>query len=125
MARQRDGQSRRFNLLVAIATVLCFLHLPINGSQTLAVPGSGAEARRARLEKLKELKTKLLEKGLKVSGRKADLVERLMEALPKTRKIPQAQEPTIFEYFRYGCVHSSAGESSARLERVELGCLGC
>ena len=100
MARQRVGQSRRFNLLVAIATVvLCFLHLPINGSQTLAVPGSGTEARRARLEKLKmkELKTKLREKGLKVSGRKADLVERLMEALPKMRKIPQAEEPAIFD----------------------------
>ena len=65
----------------------------------LAVPGSGAGARRARLEKLnmKELKTKLREKGLKVSGRKADLVERLMEELPKTRKIPQPQEPAIFD----------------------------
>ena len=91
MARQRDGQSRRFNLLVAIATVvLCFLHLPINGSQTLAVPGSGAGARRARLEKLnmKELKTKLREKGLKVSGRKADLVERLVEHMaPEIKRV--------------------------------------
>ena len=82
MVRQRVGQSRRFKVLVAIATVvLCFSHLPINGSQTLAVPGSGTEARRARLEKLKmkELKTKLREMGLKVSGRKADLVERLVK----------------------------------------------
>ncbi|CAK9016887.1 unnamed protein product [Durusdinium trenchii] len=81
MARQRVGQSR-FKLLVAIAiVVLCFLHLPINGSQTLAVPGSGRETTRASLEKLavRKLKTKLREKGLKVSGRKADLVERLVK----------------------------------------------
>ena len=81
MARQRAGQSR-FKLLVAIViVVLCFLHLPINGSQTLAVPGSGRETTRASLEKLtvRKLKTKLREKGLKVSGRKADLVERLVK----------------------------------------------
>ena len=97
MVRQRVGQSRRFKVLVAIATVvLCFSHLPINGSQTLAVPGSGTETRRARLEKLmvKELKTKLREKGLKVSGRKAELVERLME---ENRRIPKAEEPAHFD----------------------------
>ena len=103
MARQRAGQSR-FKLLVAIViVVLCFLHLPINGSQTLAVPGSGRETTRASLEKLtvRKLKTKLREKGLKVSGRKADLVERLvkytaMESMEikrvrnGKRKIPEA-----------------------------------
>ena len=81
MARQRAGQSR-FKLLVAIViVVLCFLHLPISGSQTLAVPGSGRETTRASLEKLtvRKLKTKLREKGLKVSGRKADLVARLVK----------------------------------------------
>ena len=71
---------------VIVATVvLCFLHMPINGAffQALAVPGSGREAtsalRKANLQKLKmkEVKAKLREKGLTVSGRKADLVERL------------------------------------------------
>ena len=99
MVRQRVGQSRRFKVLVAIATVvLCFSHLPINGSQTLAVPG-GREAARASLKKLMvpELRTKLRERGLNVSGQKADLVERLMEALPKMRKIPKAEEPARFD----------------------------
>ena len=70
-------------MLFAIAiVVLCFLHLPINGSQTLAVRG-GREATRASLKKLMvpEKKTKLREKGLNVSGPKADLVERWVEAL--------------------------------------------
>ena len=96
MARQRVGQSLRFKLLVAIATVvLCFLHLPINASQTLAV-SSGREATRGNLEKLtvRELRTKLRKKGLKVSGRKADLVERLVKM---TRRIPKAEEPAIFD----------------------------
>ena len=53
MARQRVGQSRSFKLLFAIAVVaLCFLHLPINGPQTLAAPGSGREATRASLRKV-------------------------------------------------------------------------
>eukprot|EP00438_Fugacium_kawagutii_P002953 Skav219507 [mRNA] locus=scaffold3561:11233:11511:+ [translate_table: standard] len=39
---------------------------------------------------MKDLKSMLREKGLKVSGNKQDLVERLMEALPKVRKIPEA-----------------------------------
>ena len=92
MACQQVG-SRRWKLLVVATVVLCFLHLPINGwRQALAVPGSGREATRASLQKLKvqELKKRLREKGLKVSGKKADLVERLMEALPKMRKIPEA-----------------------------------
>eukprot|EP00438_Fugacium_kawagutii_P015807 Skav218097 [mRNA] locus=scaffold1454:82189:84299:+ [translate_table: standard] len=100
MARQRVGQSRRCKLSLAIVTVvLCFLHLPINGSQTLAAPG-GREATRASLEKLmvRELRTKLHEQGLQVSGQKADLVERLLEhmAMEKKRvrsgkrKIPEA-----------------------------------
>eukprot|EP00438_Fugacium_kawagutii_P003152 Skav218932 [mRNA] locus=scaffold678:83969:85975:+ [translate_table: standard] len=96
MARQRVGQLRRFKVLVAIATVmLCFLHLPINGSQTLAVPG-GREATRASLKKLMvpQLRTKLRERGLNVSGQKADLVERLME---ENRRIPKAEEPAILE----------------------------
>ena len=86
-------------MLVAIATVvLCFSHLPINGLQTLAVPG-GREAARASLKKLMvpELRTKLHEEGLNVSGQKADLVERLMEALQKRRTIPEAEEPAHFD----------------------------
>ena len=99
MARQRVGQSRCFKLLFAIAVVaLCFLHLPINGPQTLAAPG-GREATRASLKKLMvpELKAKLREKGLHVSGPKADLVERLVEALSKMCKIPKAEEPAHFD----------------------------
>ena len=37
---------------------------------------------------MKELKTKLREKGLKVSGRKADLVERLVEHMaPEIKRV--------------------------------------
>eukprot|EP00438_Fugacium_kawagutii_P011936 Skav228682 [mRNA] locus=scaffold111:84717:85202:- [translate_table: standard] len=91
MARQHVG-SRRFNIVVVgmVNVVLC-LDLPITGSrQALAVPGSRKEATRATLQKLtmKELKPILPEKGLKVSGNKQKLVERLMEASPKMRKIP-------------------------------------
>ena len=100
MARQRLGQSSRFKLIIVATVVLCFLHLPINGSQSLAVPGSGREAtERASLLKLKnaELQRMLREKGLKVSGNKSVLVERWMEARPKMRRIPKAEEPAILE----------------------------
>eukprot|EP00438_Fugacium_kawagutii_P006639 Skav235738 [mRNA] locus=scaffold1686:167142:167762:- [translate_table: standard] len=84
MARQQVG-SRRFKLLVVATAVLWFWHLPINGSQSLAVPGSGREATRASCE------------GLKVSGNKSVLVERLVEHKAEIqrvrsgkREIPQA-----------------------------------
>ena len=96
MARQQVG-SRRFKLLVVATVVLCFLRLPINGSQSLAVPGSGREATRADLLKLsvKELKTMSREQKLKVSGNSV-LVERLVEhaeiqrVRSGKRKIPEA-----------------------------------
>ena len=133
MARQRVGQSR-FKLLVAIAiVVLCFLHLPINGSQTLAVPGSGRETTRASLEKLtvRKLKTKLREKGLKVSGRKADLVERLvkytaMESMEikrvrsGKREIPEAEEPASFDTDVFIPLNKTIGKLEVLLQQKRV-----
>ncbi|CAK9067234.1 unnamed protein product, partial [Durusdinium trenchii] len=133
MARQRAGQSR-FKLLVAIViVVLCFLHLPINRSQTLAVPGSGRETTRASLEKLtvRKLKTKLREKGLKVSGRKADLVERLvkytaMESMEikrvrsGKREIPEAEEPASFDTDVFIPLNKTIGKLEVLLQQKRV-----
>ena len=100
MVRQRLGPSSRFKVLIVATVVLCFLHLPINGSHpALAVPGLGREATRASLEKLTipQLKEVLRGLRLKVSGNKSVLVERLVEHKAEIqrvrngkRKIPEA-----------------------------------
>ena len=81
MAGHRVHHSRPSTvLLVAVVGMLCFLRLLMDGShQGVALPSDG-KATKAGLQKLtvKQLKGRLREKGLKVSGRKADLVERLM-----------------------------------------------
>ena len=108
MARHRVGQSRPgFKVVVAaiVTVVLCFLHLPISSCQALAIPGSGREATRKNVQKLtvSSLKEQLLGQGLKVTGLKTDLVERLMKAMPaeitaadEKLRLPKAEEPAVF-----------------------------
>ena len=78
---QRTGRSRFGFKMALLAVLCCALHLnDLNGYRTLALPGSSRETR-AELEKMtvKVLKEKLREKGKKVSGRKAELIARLMQ----------------------------------------------
>ena len=94
MAGQRTGRSRFGFKMVLVAVVCCALHLTdLNGYRTLAVPSAGAP-NRAELQDMKksELKEKLREQGLKVSGLKADLIERLMQPWKKLN-IPEGEEP--------------------------------
>ena len=81
MAGQRSGRSRFGFKVVLLAVLCCALHLnDLNGCRTLALPGSSRETK-AELEKMKvaQLREKLREKGEKVSGRKAELIERLLK----------------------------------------------
>ena len=97
MAGQRTGRSRFGFKMVLLAVLWCALHLKdLNGYRTLAAPGSGAP-NKAELQKMTvpQLKEKLREKGKKVSGRKDELIERLMQQTPmktsiEPRQIPQA-----------------------------------
>ena len=93
MAGLRTGRSRFGFKMVLLAVLWGALHLnDLNGYRTLALPGSSREIR-AELEKMtvKQLKAKLREKGEKMSGKKHELIERL---LPK-RNIPEAGDPAI------------------------------
>ena len=93
MAGLRTGRSRFGFKMVLLAVLWGALHLnDLNGYRTLALPGSSRETR-AELEKMtvKQLKAKLREKGEKMSGKKHELIERL---LPK-RNIPEAGDPAI------------------------------
>ena len=76
----------------------------MNGYRTLALPGSSGETK-AELQKMTvpQLKEKLREKGKKVSGRKVELIERLLQQMqPETggardekRNIPEAGDTAI------------------------------
>ena len=93
MAGLRTGRSRFGFKMVLLAVLWGALHLnDLNGYRTLALPGSSRETR-AELEKMtvKQLKAKLREKGEKKSGKKHELIERL---LPK-RNIPKAGDTAI------------------------------
>ena len=93
MAGQRTGRSRFGFKMVLLAVLWCALHLKdLKAYQTLAVPGSGAP-NKAELQKMTvpQLRAKLREKGKKVSGKKDELIERL---LPK-RNIPKAGDTAI------------------------------
>ena len=93
MAGQRTGRSRFGFKMVLLAVLWCGLHLKdLKAYQTLAVPGSGAP-NKAELQKMTvpQLKAKLREQGKKVSGRKDELIARL---LPK-RNIPEAGDTAI------------------------------
>ena len=81
------------------------LHLKdLKAYQTLAVPGSGSP-NKAELQKMTvpQLKEKLREKGKKVSGRKVELIERLVQqmqvetggARDEKRNIPEAGDTAI------------------------------
>ena len=100
MAGQRTGRSRFGFKMVLLAVLWCALHLKdLKAYQTLAVPGSGSP-NKAELQKMTvpQLKEKLREKGKKVSGRKVELIERLLQQMqPETggardekRNIPKA-----------------------------------
>ena len=95
MAGQRTGRSRFGFKMVLLAVLWCALHLKdLKAYQTLAVPGSGSP-NKAELQKMTvpQLKEKLREKGKKVSGRKVELIERLLEtggARGEKRNIPEA-----------------------------------
>ena len=87
MAGQRIGRSRFGFKMVLLAVLWCASHMKdLKAYQTLAVPGSGAP-NKAELQKMTvpQLKEKLREKGKKVSGRKVELIERLLQ-----RNIPKA-----------------------------------
>ena len=80
MAGQRTGRSRFGFKMVLLAVLWCALHLKdLKAYQTLAVPGSGSP-NKAELQKMTvpQLKEKLREEGKKVSGRKDELIERLL-----------------------------------------------
>ena len=104
MAGQRTGRSRFGFKMVLLAVLWCALHLKdLKAYQTLAVPGSGAP-NKAELQKMTvpQLKEQLREKGKKVSGRKAELIERLMQQTLETagargekRNIPRAGDTAI------------------------------
>ena len=90
MAGQRTGRSRFGFKMVLLAVLWCGLRLKdLKAYQTLAVPGSGAP-NKAELQKMTvpQLKAKLREQGKKVSGRKDELIARL---LPK-RNIPKPED---------------------------------
>ena len=100
MAGQRTGRSQFGFKMVLLAVLWCALHLKdLKAYQTLAVPGSGAP-NKAELQKMTvpQLRAKLREKGKKVSGRKVELIERLLQQMqPETggardekRNIPKA-----------------------------------
>ena len=100
MAGQRIGRSRFGFKMVLLAVLWCALHLKdLKAYQTLAVPGSGAP-NKAELQKMTvpQLKEKLREKGKKVSGRKVELIERLLQQMQletggargEKRNIPEA-----------------------------------
>ena len=87
MAGQRTGRSRFGFKMVLLGVLRCGVHLKdLKAYQTLAVPGSGAP-NKAELQKMTvpQLKEKLREKGEKVSGRKVELIERLLQQMqPET-----------------------------------------
>ena len=87
MAGQRTGRSRFGFKMVLLAVLWCASHLKdLKAYQTLAVPGSGAP-NKAEVQKMTvpQLKEKLREKGKKVSGRKVELIERLLQQMqPET-----------------------------------------
>ena len=87
MAGQRTGRSRFGFKMVLLGVLWCGVHLKdLKAYQTLAVPGSGAP-NKAELQKMTvpQLKEKLREKGEKVSGRKVELIERLLQQMqPET-----------------------------------------
>ena len=88
MVGQRIGRSRFGFKMVLLAVLWRASHLKdLKAYQALAVPGSGAP-NKAELQKMTvpQLKEKLREMGKKVSGKKVELIERL---LPK-RNIPKA-----------------------------------
>lgn len=118
MARQRLGQSSRFKLIIVATVVLCFLHLPINGSHpALAVPGLGREATRASLEKLTIPQLKEILRGLrlKVSGNKSVLVERLVEQVNARQScVPGALVPGALVNARQSAQTRLAAESKKR-----------
>ena len=100
MAGQRTGRSRFGFKMVLLAVLWCALHLKdLKAYQTLAVPGSGAP-NKAELQKMTvpQLKEKLREKRKKVSGRKVELIERLLQQMQletggargEKRNIPKA-----------------------------------
>ena len=85
MAGQRHHRSRGWKLF--LAAVWCFLHFLHISDPALAVnpslpsnPSDKASALRTNLQQLtvKQLRAELRERGLPVSGRKADLVDRLL-----------------------------------------------
>ena len=97
MAGQRTGRSR-FGFKMVLLVLWCALLKDLKAYQTLAVP-SGAP-NKAELQKMTvpQLKEKLREKRKKVSGRKAELIERLMQQMQlemggargEKRNIPKA-----------------------------------
>ena len=105
MAGQRIGRSRFGFKMVLLAVLWCASHLKdLKAYQTLAVPGSDAP-NKAELQKMTvpQLKEKLREKGKKVSGRKVELIERLLQqmqletggARDEKRNIPEAGDTAI------------------------------
>ena len=80
MAGQRIGRSRFGFKMVLLAVLWCASHLKdLKAYQAPAVPGSGAP-NKAELQKMTvpQLKEKLREMGEKVSGKKVELIERLL-----------------------------------------------
>ena len=105
MAGQRTGRSRFGFKMVLLAVLWCGLRLKdLKAYQTLAVPGSGAP-NKAELQKMTvpQLKEKLREKGKKVSGKKVELIQRLLPqmqtetggARDEKRNIPKAGDTAI------------------------------
>ena len=105
MAGQRTGRSRFGFKMVLLAVLWCALHLKdLKAYQTLAVPGSGSP-NEAELQKMTvpQLKEKLREKGKKVSGRKVELIEQLLQQMQvemggargEKRNIPEAGDTAI------------------------------
>ena len=100
MSGHRTGRSRFGFKMVLLAVLCCALHLKDpKAYRTLAVPGPG-DPNKAELQimTVQQLKEKLCEKGKKVSGRKAELIERLMPQMQletggargEKRNIPEA-----------------------------------
>ena len=90
MAGQRHHRSRGWKLF--LAAVWCFLHFLHISDPALAVnpslpsnPSDKASTLRKNLQQLrvKQLRAELRERGLPVSGRKADLVDRLLAVSEK------------------------------------------
>ena len=101
MAGQWHHRSRGWKLF--LAAVWCFLHFSRISDPALAVnpslpsdPSDKASALRTNLQKLtvKQLQAQLRERGLRVSGRKAALVDRLLavsEKLPDPSRVDSEQ----------------------------------